>query len=396
MAPDQPGYGQVVPTGQKTRRVRRPLRTPIMEIPRAPTSWKVVTPSVNMAAPGNAPPYHPANARSSDYHMTSPTYSIHSQIRDSTPSDIRPSPITISGTPKNGSSLESHRFGGYNSYPLSAYRNTTPLPPPPPSSKAGLSLDTSSEPRLKEEFNLPPIQAPDSNSSSSSYSLPPISSMEEIRNVAIQDSAAVLRRLRMDDDGYNKAEERTWLRRHSVSAHSSSPYVYILFLSEIYKILMTLTSPLFSRSAIDTSSRFQPYNISRSYQDQRGYSPAESNRSCQRIQTNDSVRAATRSNASQYSHEGDSTSNPSPTSPVTPSSTLSEYGTHYPHTKGYTNKLATTEYPDRIGSHHQWSTHTAPSERHGLIMERPETISVRRNSSSDGDSSLSSQPHRPW
>ena len=177
LAPDQPGYGQVVPTGQKTRRVRRPLRTPIMEMPRAPTSWKVVTPN-----------------------------------------------------------QESHRFGGYNNYPLSSYRNTAPLPPPPPppSSKAGLSLDTSSEPRLKEEFNLPPIQAPDSNSSSSSpYSLPPISSMEEIRNVA--DSAAVLRRLRMDDDGYNKAEERTWLRRHSSSAHSSSPYVpfFIKLLSDI-------------------------------------------------------------------------------------------------------------------------------------------------------------------
>lgn len=55
------------------------------------------------------------------------------------------------------------------------------------------------------------------------------------------------------------------------------------------------------------------------------------------------------------------------------------------------NKLI-TEYPDRI-SHRQWSTTPHP-ERHGMIMERPETISVRRNSSSDGDSS--SQPHRPW
>ena len=155
----------------------------------------------------------------------------------------------------------------------------------------------------------------------------------------------------------------------------------------MYKKL--ITSPVISRSI---SPRFQPYSNSRSYQDQRSYSPANSNRSCQRIQTNDSVRTAVpRSNASQYSHEGDSTSNPSPTSPVTPSSTLSEYGSHYPHAKVYANKLS-TEYPDRIS--HQWST--APhSERHGLIMERPETIiSVRRNSSSDGDSS--SRPHRPW
>lgn len=150
-------------------------------------------------------------------------------------------------------------------------------------------------------------------------------------------------------------------------------------------------SPFDSRSATETSPRFQPYNSSRSYQDQRGYSPAESNRSCQRILTNDSGRAALRSNASQYSHEGDSTSNPSPTSPITPSSTLSEYGSHYPPSKGYVNKLI-TEYPDRI-SHRQWSTTPHP-ERHGMIMERPETISVRRNSSSDGDSS--SQPHRPW
>ena len=204
-----------------------------MEMPRAPTSWKVVTPSVNMAAPGNAPPYHPANARASDYRLTSPSYSMHSQIRGSTPSDIHPSPIAISGNHKSGSNPDSHRFGGYNSYPLSAYRNTAPLPPPPPSSKAGLSLDTtSSEPRLKEEFNLPPIQAPDSNTSSSSspYSLPPISSMEEIKGVALQDAASVLRRLRMDDDGYNKVEERTWLRRHSLSVHSSSPYVVFIFL----------------------------------------------------------------------------------------------------------------------------------------------------------------------
>ena len=158
--------------------------------------------------------------------------------------------------------------------------------------------------------------------------------------------------------------------------------------------------------SVSTSPRFRPYNGCRSYQDQRGHSP-ESNHSCQRIQTNnnDSGRTATRSNASQYSHEGDSTSDPSPTSPITPSSTLSEYGSshYYPYnnTKGNVNK----EYPDRIinnhhhhhhhqhHQHHQWSNTPHP-DRHGLIMERPETISVRRNSSSDGDSS--SQPHRPW
>ena len=234
LSPDQPGYGQVVPTNQKARGGRR--RTPrnhITDMPRVPptTSWKVSTP---MAAPSNAPPFHPA--RSSDYHMASPSYSIQSQIRCSTPSEIRLSPVPMSGNIKSGSNLDSHRFGQYNSYPLSAYRSAAPLPPPPPpSSKAGLPLDIGSESRSKEEFNLPPIQTPDSNSSSSSpYSLPPISSMEEVRGVALQDSAAVLRRLRMDDDGYNKAdrlgsEERTWHRRPSLSARSSSPYVFFFF-----------------------------------------------------------------------------------------------------------------------------------------------------------------------
>lgn len=377
-----------------------------MEMPRVPTGWKVTTPSVNMVAPCSAPSYHPANVRPSDYHMaSSPSYPIHPQIRGSTPSDNRLSPIPIVNV-KGGSNLDSsHRFGGFNSYPLSAYRNTAAPPPPPPSSssKAGLSLEINSESRLKEGFSLPPIQAPDSNSSCSSpYSLPPISSMEEVRSIALQDSAAVLRRLRMDDDGYNNkadrySEERTWLRRHSLSAHSSSSYVFYFYFKSLFLSRYREThcnSPFDCRS---TSPRFNPYNgspynSSRSYQDQRGHSP-ESNHSCQRIQTNDTGRAATiRSNASQYSHEGDSTSNPSPTSPITPSSTLSEYGSHYPHTKGnVNNKLLLTDYPDRI-NHHQWST--PHPDRHGLIMERPETISVRRNSSSDGDSS--SQPHRPW
>jgi hypothetical protein len=184
-----------------------------------------------MVAPGNAPPFHPANARSSDYHMTPPSYPTHPQIRGNTPSDNRISPIPVSVNVKSGSNIDSHRFGGYNSYPLLAYRNTAPPP-----SKAGLSLEISSESRLKEEFSLPPIQAPDSNNSNSSpYSLPPISSMAEARGITLQDSTAVLRRLRMDDDGYNNkadrlSEERTWLRRHSLSTYSSSSYVFLFLL----------------------------------------------------------------------------------------------------------------------------------------------------------------------
>ena len=185
-----------------------------MEIPRAPNGWTVVTPNMNMATSSNAqppPPFHPANVRQSDYRMASP-YPVHSQIPN----------------------------GGYPGHPPPGYRGPVQPPPPPPSSKAGLSLDVglrgggSSDSRLKEEFTLPPIHAPDSNGSSPSpWSLPPISSIEG-RN-APQDSAAVLRRLRMDDDGYNKSgrysEDHTqWNRRHSISTHhSSSSYVIFCY-----------------------------------------------------------------------------------------------------------------------------------------------------------------------
>jgi len=214
-----------------------------MEIPRAPNGWTVVTPSVNMTALCNTretPSFHPANVRSSDYHMASP-YPVHSHIRSSTPSDIRLSPIP--NLVKSASSLDSLRYGGYNSRPPPSYRN-----PPPPLSKAGPPLDVGlrdggSESRLKEGFRLPPIQAPDYNSSGPSpYSLPPISSMEDARSITPQDSAAVLRRLRLEDDGYPKAarpsEDRTWTRRHSLS--TSSSYVFSLKVSVIIIIIIIL------------------------------------------------------------------------------------------------------------------------------------------------------------
>ena len=139
-----------------------------------------------------------------------------------------------------------------------------------------------------------------------------------------------------------------------------------------------------------------------------GHPSGPNHSSYQRLQKNSDpghVTTAIRSDASQYSHENDSTSNPSPTSPTsptTPNSALSEYGNqHHLYMKGNTNnnhnhnlnhhnhhhhhyhqgKLL-SEYTDRIN--HQWST--PHPDRHGRIVERPESISVRRNSFSD----------RPW
>ena len=186
----------------------------------------MVAPCNTREQPG---PFHPVNVRSSDYHMASP-YSAHSQIRGgSTSSDIRLSPIRNIVNVKSGSSLDSHRFGGYSGHPPPSYRNLVPLRRASHSLVVGLR-DDSSESHSKEEFSLPPIHVPDSNNS---RALPPISSIEDVRGITPQDSAAVLRRLRMDDDdGYSKVgrffEDRTCGRRHS-SAQSSS-YVFFKLL----------------------------------------------------------------------------------------------------------------------------------------------------------------------
>lgn len=372
-----------------------------MEIPRAPSGWTVVTPSVNVVPPSNAretPPFHPANGvRPPDYHHMASPYPVHPQIRSGTPSDIRLSPVQNAGNVRSASSLDSHRYGGYNnSHPPPSYRG----PIPQPTSKVGHALDLglrngNSDPHLNEEFSLPPIHAPDSNGSSPApYSLPPISSMEDARGTGLHDSAAVLRRLRLDDDGYDQtgrfgAEDRanTWGRRHSLSTHPSSSYVFFNLL-----LLLSVNDLHFRSKAIETSPRFKPYNGFRSHQDPS----VNSNHSSAAASHNYHGRVGVQSDTSQYSHEGDSTSNPSPISPTTPTSSLSSYENPrlhpHLHPQGNVNqRKQLTEYPDRI-NHQLWST--PRPDRHGRMTERPETISVRRNSStSDGDSN---QPHRPW
>lgn len=80
----------------------------------------------------------------------------------------------------------------------------------------------------KENISLPPIKQPDDGDrdSGSPYALPPISALEDLRGVDTQDSAAVLRRLRLDDDyptpSSIPSQDQLWARRHSVSAHPHS------------------------------------------------------------------------------------------------------------------------------------------------------------------------------
>lgn len=227
LSPEQPGYGQVVPTGQGRRRARRSTQTSVMQMPRAPAGWTVVTPNTNIPiSPAPArdlpPSLHPVNLRPVDYIMSSP-YPSHPHLH---------SPALSAAD----SSRDANMYGSpYASYPPSSYRKlSTP-------SKMGLSLDTrslamresSSEPSVKESIKLPPIKAPGGNDPGDSpYALPPISAMEDLRGSITQDSAAVLQRLRMEDDHYpnvgRSSEDQSWARRHSLSAHPTLSYAFNL------------------------------------------------------------------------------------------------------------------------------------------------------------------------
>ena len=113
------------------------------------------------------------------------------------------SPISINGD--TGLHMDSTSAAHYN-----------PLPP-----MTGLSIDARflNSAEGPSDFKLPPIQSSDTNGYDSPYALPPISAMEDLRGSITQDSAAVLRRLRMDDDDYPRSQvlrkELLWEKRHS-------------------------------------------------------------------------------------------------------------------------------------------------------------------------------------
>ncbi|KAF8885872.1 hypothetical protein CPB84DRAFT_1733850 [Gymnopilus junonius] len=371
LSPEQPGYGQVVPTGQGRRRARRSTQTSVMQMPRAPAGWTVVTPNTNMPispAPGRdlPPSLHPVNLRTVDYPVSSPYPSnlhLHSPVINSAES-----------------SRDANMYGGaYASHPPSSYRK---LSAP---GKIGLSLDTrslamrdsSSEPPLKENIKLPPIRAPSSSDHGDSpYALPPISAMEDLRGSITQDSAVVLQRLRMDDNHYSStgrsSQEQPWARRHSLSSH-----------------------PSLSKS-IDTSPRFRPYNSPRSYQEQSGYRGRSPSTSSYDQRRQDNYFHESQPVRSDASLEGDSTSNPSPTSPTTPNSVSENEERRYSQTHYNDSVIHGKSFPGNAGRlGQQWSGIGLHMDSHGRISE-PETFSVRRHSyevHSDGDSV---HPHRPW
>jgi len=197
LSPDQPGFGQVVPSGQVRRRSRKSTQNSIMQVSPSPSSWTVVTTNSGL-------------------------------VTEKSQWSFRPSDFQYGSNQPSAGEVGS--FGpSRTGHPPSAYRR------PLLSTKVCLSVDTRSlypevppypelPPSYHEHVRLPPIKSMGDMSPKSPYALPPISAIEDLRSGVAEDSAAVLRRLRMDDDYPNSnttCERPPWERRPY--APSSSP-----------------------------------------------------------------------------------------------------------------------------------------------------------------------------
>ena len=188
LSPDQPGFGQVIPSGQVRRRSRKSAQNSIMQVSPSPNSWTVVT--TNSAPVAENPQW-----------------------------SFRPSDYPYSANQPLAGDIASYGPSRVQGHPPTAYRR----PIPSSTAKLCLSVNTRSlsYPELPSSYNeppvrLPPIQSAGDMSPKSPYALPPISAMEDLRGCVPQDSAAVLRRLRMEDDYPNSSgtcEQTPWDRR---------------------------------------------------------------------------------------------------------------------------------------------------------------------------------------
>lgn len=227
LSPDQPGYGQVVASGPSRRRPRRNTHanSALMHAPRdAHANWTVVTPHTDQSI--SRQPISPLQSTSSHYTTTSfypPSHDVHFQqgYQYSSPVDwgnssvaARPQEHPMSASPAPRDRGNSVRYSPYSAHaPHPARRLSS-------DSRGPLSLDIPSlsvrdspahpRPSGMENITLPPIQAPTGyGSSQSPYALPPISAMEDLRGMHVNDSAAVLRRLRSDDDAFSEPDHST-------------------------------------------------------------------------------------------------------------------------------------------------------------------------------------------
>jgi hypothetical protein len=226
LSPDQPGYGQVVASGPNRRRARRNTHaTGLVHAPReAHANWTVVTPHSEEAT---RPAISPIQVSTNYTPM-----SFHQPMRDSHPRHSYPYPPPIdrsisSPAPKSpgGSATTSH----VSAPRYSPYTGHCPPPRRRPSDeiRGPLSLDIPSQTfgdyehghnitSTMNHITLPPIRSTTvASNSQSPYALPPITALEDLRGLHTHDSAAVLRRLRSDED--SSYSEPGWSSRGSSS-----------------------------------------------------------------------------------------------------------------------------------------------------------------------------------
>ncbi|KAF7773131.1 hypothetical protein Agabi119p4_5298 [Agaricus bisporus var. burnettii] len=218
LSPDQPGYGQVVASGNTRRRARRNTQptTPIPQLSREPNnpSWNVATPNPRASTPG-------ASHRSLTSSSPSHGYLSHPHPRPERYQLLHslPGPSSSLRHEHAAPNVAVMRYSPYASYPA---RGSPPI--------SGTDVN-SSRPEA-ERITLAPLRTPavDQGSKISPYALPPIAALEDLRGIHNNDSAAVLRRLQSDDESLihphhhsrkisDDDSERSWTRRHSLAAH---------------------------------------------------------------------------------------------------------------------------------------------------------------------------------
>ncbi|KAG1774521.1 hypothetical protein EV702DRAFT_1124583 [Suillus placidus] len=235
LSPDQPGYGQVVSTASGRRRSRRnnQIVAPAPPVPRdSQTSWAIPAagPSAHTSPSAHyLPPGQPASLPSMMYRDPSSYSHPHPTSQ--------PLHISSSASPIMRERSARSRYSPYPTPP------SLPTRKPSVASSDSVSLDIPSISLQDihhdsrngkfpgDQIVLPPIQplAPPRHISTTSYALPPISALEDLRGISTHDSAAVLERLKMDDEYTVDArhEVTQWPRQRSVSAsHQRVPQIY--------------------------------------------------------------------------------------------------------------------------------------------------------------------------
>lgn len=205
LSPDQPGYGQIVSPGTGKRRARRSVQADFPADPRH--SWTVIS-----SVPGPSNAADPAfSAR--QFHQQQALYSgagagdQHAVIRGD-------SPVMLHVPYVERPQLQQQIASPATSYRQSVARRVSPpvettssmryspYPPSPLTSRPAMGhAHESLLPQRTSSLTLPSIHSQRRDSlRAEAVTLPPISSLDVGRRGSMDDSTAVLKRLRSDDD----------------------------------------------------------------------------------------------------------------------------------------------------------------------------------------------------